>query len=306
MRSLCSLPPTPSPPCHDTTADASTFPRPQVFSTSGSAPPVPSSRSAVVDSLQNVAAAAWMHLSPPRTLDGWRRQVDSALRGKARAAAEARAYRCRRMLQQRSLVAAAAAGAAERGEPPPPPPRPGAWAETLEQRQQVVRWRRQRQFALLLAEDAASGALLGTAALTLATPEAALPPPFPSSKPRRAYLSNMAVVPAARRRGVASALVAACERVAAAWRKPSLWLHCDRRNTAAAALYAALGFEEVRREPALPPLQQRSLLRKRLPPRPPPLLTAAAAECGVGGARNGSGVFVWRVSEGPSSSPPSS
>ena len=64
-------------------------------------------------------------------------------------------------------------------------------------------------------------------------PEAALPPPFPTAKPRRAYISNMAVLQQYRRRGVATALLRQCERMARLWRRDSLWLHVDLRNQAA-------------------------------------------------------------------------
>lgn len=40
-----------------------------------------------------------------------------------------------------------------------------------------------------------------------------LPPPLPTSKPLRFYMSNLAVLPGQRRRGVAAALVRACERL---------------------------------------------------------------------------------------------
>jgi ribosomal protein S18 acetylase RimI-like enzyme len=49
-------------------------------------------------------------------------------------------------------------------------------------RRQLERWQRQRQFVVLLAEDIATGQLLGTATLSLTRCEAALPPPFPTSK----------------------------------------------------------------------------------------------------------------------------
>jgi hypothetical protein len=49
-------------------------------------------------------------------------------------------------------------------------------------RRQLERWQRQRQFVVLLAEDTATGQLLGTATLSLTRCEAALPPPFPTSK----------------------------------------------------------------------------------------------------------------------------
>jgi ribosomal protein S18 acetylase RimI-like enzyme len=62
--------------------------------------------------------------------------------------------------------------------------------------------------------SAAAAALLLMLMLMLQA-EAALPPPFPSNAPLRAYISNMAVLPAARRQGIATALVGACGRIGA-------------------------------------------------------------------------------------------
>eukprot|EP00887_Chlorella_sp_A99_P004928 scaffold4.g4928.t1 len=237
---------------------------------------------------------AWQGLlTPPCTEDAWQKQIATALGGKQAAEAASREYRRRRRLQ---AVAAAAAA----GEPPPPP---GGWGETPEQRTQVQRWRRQRHFLLFLAQDAASGEVVGTAALTLAQPEARLPPPFPSASPRRAYCSNMAVVPAARRRGVGSALLGACERAARRWRHDALYLHVDSDNGAAVQLYQERGYEEVRRgAPATG--SRRCLLRKPLRPRrgaAPGGGAAAGSQhqdgAAVGGRLGSSGVFVWEVRE---------
>lgn len=52
-------------------------------------------------------------------------------------------------------------------------------------RRQLERWQRQRQFVVLLAEDAATGQLLGAVTVSLTRCEAALPPPLPTSKPLR-------------------------------------------------------------------------------------------------------------------------
>lgn len=40
-----------------------------------------------------------------------------------------------------------------------------------------------------------------------------LPPPFPTTKPLRLYCSNMAVSPAHRRKGLATALLQRCQRL---------------------------------------------------------------------------------------------
>jgi uncharacterized membrane protein YgcG len=77
-------------------------------------------------------------------------------------------------------------------------------------------------------------------------PEAALPPPFPSGAPLRLYISNMAVAPAARRRGVARRLLAGAVRTAGLWAEPSVWLHVGSANAGARQLYAAAGFGPAR------------------------------------------------------------
>lgn len=121
---------------------------------------------------------------------------------------------------------------------------------------------RQRQWMCLVATDPAAGdAVVAAATVAVRTPEATLPPPFPTNATERAYVANMAVRPDYRRRGVASALLARCEQVAARWGFPDTWLHVDEGNEAAENLYTRLGYEEVGRDPwwKKPP---RRLLRK--------------------------------------------
>lgn len=82
-------------------------------------------------------------------------------------------------------------------------------------RRQLAKWRRARQFHCLVAQDAADNALLGALTLSVATPEAQLPPPLPTKSPLRAYVSNMSVAPQYRRRGIATSLLQSCERIGA-------------------------------------------------------------------------------------------
>lgn len=65
-------------------------------------------------------------------------------------------------------------------------------------------------------EGGAGGEPVGCALASFLAPEAALPPPWPTAKPLRLYMSNLAVLPAHQRRGVAAALLHACE-VLGAW-----------------------------------------------------------------------------------------
>ncbi|KXZ47309.1 hypothetical protein GPECTOR_36g34 [Gonium pectorale] len=154
-------------------------------------------------------------------------------------------------------------------------------------------------------------------------PEALLPPPFPSNKPFRLYVSNMSVLPAHRRRGLAKRLLGECERVARLWGHTSLWLHVKRNNAAAAALYASMGYRPVDEGGLrlLPGPLSQLLMCKELPPLRngcPLVLTrggvaAAAGDAGggarpaagsgagdvvqgvTGAARAADGVFVWNA-----------
>lgn len=77
-------------------------------------------------------------------------------------------------------------------------------------------------------------------------PEAALPPPFPTSKPRRVYVSNIAVLPQHRRQGVGTLLLRTCERQARLWRQDSLWLHVELKNADALRVRTRRGWGEGR------------------------------------------------------------
>jgi ribosomal protein S18 acetylase RimI-like enzyme len=67
-----------------------------------------------------------------------------------------------------------------------------------------------------------------------------------------AYLSNLAVSPSARRRGLGLRLVRAAEAAAAAWGCRAVALHVCPSNAAAVALYTAAGYRAVEagRQPA--------------------------------------------------------
>jgi predicted N-acetyltransferase YhbS len=61
----------------------------------------------------------------------------------------------------------------------------------------------------------------------------------------RAYISNMAVSPAARRQGLGRTLCSACGRIAKAWGEPCVLLHVAADNTTAQQLYQSCGFVSV-------------------------------------------------------------
>ena len=227
--------------------------------------------------------------TPPGSREGWEEQLRKALEAKAVASALSREARLLARVQamraelaalQGAAAAATAAGAGRAAAPP-----------TASERAQQDRWLRQRAFNCLLAVDALTGEVVAGAALTLARPEAALPPPLPTTKRHRAYVSNVAVAPAWRRRGVASAVLARCERFARLARHDSLWLHVEACNAGARQLYESNGYEEVGRDPAWYLGARRSLLRKELPPLPPPAPAAVRGRSGEGG------VFVWEVGD---------
>jgi len=129
---------------------------------------------------------------------------------------------------------------------------------------EALRDRRSRQWMLLLTRDDAG--LTGCAVLSWSVPEAALPPPFPSSQSWQLYLTNMAVEPRCRRAGVASSLLSAAERLARRWGESEVMLHVDEANASARALYEKGGFEAFREDAWwVPPQKRRLLLRKGLP-----------------------------------------
>uniref|UniRef100_A0A6S8HWL5 N-acetyltransferase domain-containing protein n=2 Tax=Dunaliella tertiolecta TaxID=3047 RepID=A0A6S8HWL5_DUNTE len=93
-------------------------------------------------------------------------------------------------------------------------------------------------------------------------------------RPGVAYLSNVAVLPVARRQGVARRIVEAAEKLAASWGCTSIGLHCSPQNTAAVQLYKGLGYKPTKalENPLLPYLNGRApdrcqLFLKRIPTR---------------------------------------
>lgn len=188
------------------------------------------------------------------------KKLGAALSRKTEAAAASRADRLQRDAQLLRAQLAQLRG------------QPARWpsAPTRSEARQLGRWRQARQAACLVAfAPAAAGrglmAPVGTLMLSVTQPQALLPPPFPSSSPPRLYISNMAVAPAWRRRGVASRLLAAADRLAARWGSDTLWLHVGTDNASAAALYSRAGYEPASSSPFMYPGQQ--LMRKPLAQR---------------------------------------
>jgi GNAT superfamily N-acetyltransferase len=112
-------------------------------------------------------------------------------------------------------------------------------------RQEESRRRRNRSFACIVAEDISTNRLIACAALTLARPEALFPPPAPTFTPVRAYCSNVVVLQPHRRQGVATELLATCERIVQWWGYDQLYLHVDLDNNPGIQLYTNLGYKNL-------------------------------------------------------------
>ena len=105
--------------------------------------------------------------------------------------------------------------------------------------------------------------IIGSATLQVCVPDAPLPPPFPTSRPYRSYLANMAVCPEARRRGVATSVIRYAERVSLLWGFDEMWLHVNIDNPSARALYESLGYE-IDGEDPIWYLDRRYLMKRKL------------------------------------------
>jgi len=92
-------------------------------------------------------------------------------------------------------------------------------------------------------------ALIASATLQVCVPDSAFPPPFPSWKPYRSYLANVAVAPEARRSGVASKIIAYAERITRLWGFEEMWLHVNIDNPGARRLYERCGYAVVSEDP---------------------------------------------------------
>lgn len=116
--------------------------------------------------------------------------------------------------------------------------------------------------AVLVADDGSPGGIVGCASVRLACFEDAtgvkkgdsvqLAQLWPDQYTLLPYMSNLAIQPEARRRGLGRALVRGCEQQARAWGFSSLTMEVVCSNEAAIALYRRMGYmlhpceEEVR------------------------------------------------------------
>ena len=89
-----------------------------------------------------------------------------------------------------------------------------------------------------------------------------------SPRPQYPYISNLAVKNIYRRRGIASQLLARCERVAHSWGYDAIQLHVLSHNDSAKQLYLNNGYKIIQKEPHwngfFEPNCSRLLLRKKI------------------------------------------
>ncbi|MGD1901901.1 MAG: GNAT family N-acetyltransferase [Geitlerinemataceae cyanobacterium] len=93
------------------------------------------------------------------------------------------------------------------------------------------------------------------------------------------YVANLAVIPAARRRGIASRLLDRCERAAADWGYDRIYLHALANNDRAVQLYRQRGYRVQKSEAGVQQWWASSgqlLMRKLLPQTEAPADRAAA------------------------------
>lgn len=111
--------------------------------------------------------------------------------------------------------------------------------------------------------DSRAREIVASATLQVCVPDAPLPPPFPSTRPYRSYLANMAVAPEARRSGVATKVIEYSERLTTMWGFDEMWLHVNIDNPGAQKLYEGMGYERVGEDPWWY-LDRRYLMKKKL------------------------------------------
>ena len=116
--------------------------------------------------------------------------------------------------------------------------RPGetSWERYLDHLADVA-GRAARTLVLVAVED---GRLIGCVTLEL---DGRVDPDEPPLRPGEAHVRMLGVHPGHRRRGVARALMAACEEEARRRGRTFLTLHTTQRMRAAQRMYEALGFE---------------------------------------------------------------
>lgn len=116
--------------------------------------------------------------------------------------------------------------------------RPGddSWERYLDDLADVA-GRARRALVLVAVEE---GRVLGSVTLEV---EGRIDPDDPPLRPEEAHVRMLGVHPDHRRRGVARALMAACEEEARRRGRTLLTLHTTRRMRAAQRMYEALGFE---------------------------------------------------------------
>ncbi|KAH7617219.1 hypothetical protein Ndes2526B_g07812 [Nannochloris sp. 'desiccata'] len=240
-----------------------------------------------------------------RTVAQWQKQLTSALAGKNSARQEARLDRY--LAENETMKAQLSTFQGYNSS------RSRQNAEAQDRARQRFNFRR-RSFYCFIAQDRTSSQIVGCVAVTLARPEAVLPPPFPTTARLRCYISNMAVAPDRRRQGVATEMLNKCERIARLWGQTSVWLHVEIENEAAERLYRGLGYKQV---PWLGSSalswrgkKRQVLLMKELRPVPKrkniylnldsrgSMSMDSNGSISIDTSDSKSGVFVWNIKEG--------
>jgi len=120
-----------------------------------------------------------------------------------------------------------------------------------------------RMFHVLIAEEIETSKIVGTVTVFRFPAEATLPPPIPTTKPKRLYASTLAVDPSYRRQGIARKLMDEAEKLATRWGQDYMYLHVLKPNIDAQYLYFNCGYELVQEDPWWY-MEKRYLLRKKM------------------------------------------
>ena len=100
------------------------------------------------------------------------------------------------------------------------------------------------EFAILVAREGRDGPIIGVVQVSLQTEDDVIQN-LPSGAQSYVYISNMAVLPEMRRKGIGSALLSAAEFVGWLWAEHEIVLKVYEDNTAAREFYAQCGYEEI-------------------------------------------------------------
>ena len=144
-------------------------------------------------------------------------------------------------------------------------------------RQELARLQMARMSAILIAEATpirdgdeedpnVPKEVIGCGTIFLNTLKTTLPPPYSTYGNTHFYISNVAVLSSARRQGVATMLLHACEVLCQRWGHPYATLHVDPGNEGALRLYQNSGYQIFEEPGRLENDTKQLLLIKPIPP----------------------------------------